>query len=87
MFHIHGVNYSIDQSSDVAVLMRLQNPYHSDHKLFVCAGIGEYGTSGAAYSLFKNWRILYKRFGAKANFVLIIKVNVNSDESARVIRE
>ena len=67
--------------------MRLQNPYHSDHKLFVCAGIGEWGTSGAAYYLFKNWRKLYKRFGAKTNFVLIIKVDNNSDESAREIRE
>jgi hypothetical protein len=71
----------------VGVLMRLQNPYHPNHKLFVCAGIGEWGTSGAAYYLFKNWRKLYKRFGSKTNFALIIKVNINSDESAREIRE
>lgn len=86
-FTIRGDNYSNDQSGDVGVLMRLQNPYHPNHKLFVCAGIGEWGTSGAAYYLFKNWRKLYKRFGSKTNFALIIKVNINSDESAREIRE
>lgn len=86
-FTIRGESYSIDTSGDVGILMRLQNPYHSDHKLFVCAGIGEWGTSGASYYLFKNWRQLYRRFGSKTNFALIIKVDFNSDESAREIRE
>lgn len=86
-FNIRSDNYSIDSTGDIGILMRLQNPYHSDHKLFVCAGIGEWGTSGAAYYLFKNWRQLHKRFGSKTNFALIIKVDFNSDESAREIRE
>jgi hypothetical protein len=86
-FNIRGDNYTIDDSGDVGVLMRLQNPYHNSHKLFICAGIGEWGTSGAAYYLFKNWRQLNKRFGSKTNFVLVIKVDFYSDESAREIRE
>lgn len=86
-FNIRGDNYSIDQNGDVGILLRLKNPYHDEHKLFVCAGIGEWGTSGAAYYLFKNWRRLHKRFGSKTNFALIIKVDFNSDESAREIRE
>lgn len=86
-FDILGEKYSIDQNGDIGVIMRINNPYHPDYKLFVCAGIGEWGTSGSAYYLFKNWRKLHKRFGSKSKFVLVIKVNFNSDESAREIRE
>lgn len=86
-FNFNGVSYSINQNGDVGILMRLNNPYHDGYKLFVCAGIGEWGTSGAAYYLFKNWRRLHKRFGSKTNFVLAIQVDFNSDESARVIGE
>ena len=86
-FNILGDKYSIDQSRDVGILMRLKNPYHKEHQLFVCAGIGEWGTSGAAYYLFKNWRRLHKRFGSNSNFALIISVVFNSDETAREIRE
>jgi hypothetical protein len=86
-FNINGLHYSIDQNGDVGVLFRLNNPYHQGDKLFICAGIGEWGTSGAAYYMFKNWRNLYKRFGSKKNFVLVLQVDRNSDESAREIRE
>lgn len=86
-FNIAGEKYSINQTEDVGILLRLKNPYHSEDKLFICAGIGEWGTSGSAYYLFKNWRKLYKRFGSNNNFALILKVRINSDESAREIRE
>jgi hypothetical protein len=86
-FNITGERYSVDQTGDLGILMRLRNPFHEGYTLFICAGIGEWGTSGSAYYLFKNWRKLYKRFGQKDNFSLILRVNVNSDESAREIRE
>lgn len=86
-FNVNGTQYSLDQSGDVGILMRLKNPYHVEHNLFVCAGLGEWGTSGAAYYLFKNWQNLHKRFGSKTNFALVLKVDLNSDESAREIRE
>src|SRR6266496_5140649 len=79
-FEIDGQRYSIQGNMDAAVLMGLQNPWHRDHKLFVCAGLGEWGTSGAAYYLFKNWRQLHNKFGAQKNFVLMLRVNINSDE-------
>jgi hypothetical protein len=86
-FTIRGEKYSIDQNNDVGILMRIKNPYHENCNLFVCAGIGEWGTSGASFYLFNNWRKLYTRFGARTNFALVIKVDENSDESAREIRE
>lgn len=86
-FTINGTSYSISQHGDIGILFRLKNPYHNEDKLFICAGIGEWGTSGSAYYLFKNWKALYRRFGEKTNFVLILHVDINSDESAREIRE
>lgn len=86
-FNINGLQYSINQNEDVGILFRLKNPYHKDDKLFICAGLGEWGTSGAAYYLFKNWRNLYKRFGSRTNFILVLQVDINADESAREIRE
>jgi|ERR1035437_7098448 hypothetical protein len=86
-FNIAGEKYTIDNTGDAGILLRLRNPYHPGDKLFICAGIGEWGTSGSAYYLFKNWRKLYKRFGADTNFALILRVLIISDESAREIRE
>jgi hypothetical protein len=86
-FTIDGTSYSINQNGDIGILFRLKNPYHKEDKLFICAGIGEWGTSGSAYYLFKNWKNLYRRFGSKTNFVLVLQVDINSDESAREIRE
>ena len=66
---------------DYGLLLRLRNPHHSEHWLFVCAGLGEWGTSGSAYFLFDRWRSLYKRH-ADAEFLKIIAVQRGSDESA-----
>lgn len=66
------------------ILLRLRNPRHPEHYLFICAGQGEWGTSGAAYYLLHNWKLLYKRHKRK-NFCKIIEVDIGSDESAREI--
>ncbi len=57
----------------------------SEHYLFICAGLGEWGTSGATYFLFDRWNELNKRFKKRKNFCLIIEVDVGSDESASEI--
>jgi hypothetical protein len=84
-FIVNGQQFSIVNRADRAILARLVNPYHKEHFLFVCAGLGEWGTSGSAFFLFDRWKELHKRFKKKKNFCLIIEVNVDSDESAREI--
>lgn len=80
-FHMNGQNY-IPQQSDRAVLMRMKNPRSDKNYLFVCAGFSEWGTSGAIWYLFRNWRSLHKRFKKKDNFCLMLEVQSGSDESA-----
>jgi len=48
------------------------------------AGLGEWGTSGAAWFLARNWRIIEKKFG-KNPFGLVIKVKGQSDELAQLV--
>ena len=86
-FTVMGDEYTINQEGDVGIILRMKNPYDTEHKLFVCAGIGEWGTSGAAYYLFKNWKKFYKEYKEHENFVCLVRVKVNSDESARLIKK
>jgi hypothetical protein len=69
---------------DYGVLLKLKNPYNQEHFLFVCAGLGEWGTSGSAYYLFEKWKQLYKRHKGR-DFCKIIEVDIGSDESGREV--
>lgn len=83
-FNLRGRSFSITQRTDYGILLRIRNPRHPEHYLFICAGLGEWGTSGSAYYLFDRWKELYKKHKQR-DFCEIIEVNSGSDESARVI--
>ena len=83
-FNIGGGSYSIGGSEDHGILLRIRNPRHSENYLFICAGIGEWGTSGSAYYLFDKWRQLYKKHKQR-DFCEVIEVDLGSDESARSV--
>jgi hypothetical protein len=69
---------------DCAVLMRIRNDRFPEHFLFVCAGLGEWGSSGASWFLATHWENLYKEF-KNDNFALILEVDVRSDTSTKRI--
>jgi hypothetical protein len=77
-------SFSIAGRKDYGILLRMKNPYHKDHLLFVCAGFGEWGTTGAAYHLLTRWKQIYKKY-KRDEFCLIIEVDIGSDESAREV--
>ncbi|MCH8300178.1 MAG: hypothetical protein IIC39_06520, partial [Candidatus Marinimicrobia bacterium] len=90
-WEVDGTRYpfQINQDNvhlDSGIIARLENPYHKEHYLYVCAGLGEWGTTGAAYYLFRNWEKLYKRFKKNKNFCLVLEVEVGSDQTAREVR-
>ena len=78
---MNGQDYALN-NKDRAVLMRLKNPRSPGNYLFVIAGFTEWGSTGAAWYLFRHWRDLHRRFKAGTNFCLILAVEINSDESA-----
>jgi hypothetical protein len=74
-------NINEPPNTDYGILLRMRNPKKEGCYLFVCAGMGEWGSSGAAYYLFSNWEDIYKKCKDK-EFIKIIKVEGGSDESA-----
>jgi hypothetical protein len=86
-FKITGQTFKLEPNGkDIAIISRLRNPHSKGDYIYVCAGLGEWGTSGAIYYLFKYWNKLHKKY-KKDNFCLVVQVDVKSDETARVIRE
>lgn len=69
---------------DCAVLMRIRNERFPEQFLFVCAGLGEWGTSGASWFLATHWENLYKEF-KNDDFALILEVDLGSDTSTKRI--
>lgn len=69
---------------DIGVVIRLKNNRFPDKFLFVCAGLGEWGTSGASWYLANYWEKLHKEFGDQ-EFAIIVEVGLRSDSSAKRI--
>jgi hypothetical protein len=69
------------ERKDLAIIMRIRNERFPNHYFCVCAGLGEWGTSGATYYLATHWDQLYKEFKTD-NFAILVEVDVGSDTSA-----
>lgn len=68
---------------DLGLVLKISNQRFPGHYFYVCAGIGEWGTSGAAWYLANRWRELDD---VGEEFGEIVQVEIGSDESARRVR-
>lgn len=66
---------------DYGMVLKIPNLRFPGHFFFVCAGLGEWGTSGAAWFLSSKWRNLHSEFCNA--FGVVVEVAIGSDESAR----
>jgi hypothetical protein len=80
----NGKKFAVDDRNDKGYILKLKNPFFKDYSLFICSGLGEWGTSGAAFYLTKHWLKINQAFGDD-NFVIIVSVNPGADESAKQI--
>ncbi len=96
LLHLKGAGfYSHDASiqelqtrnpvKDKGLIQKVYNPGFPGHYYLVCAGLGEWGTSGAAWYLARHWRALNKRF-ASSEFAVVVEVTPGADESAAEVR-
>jgi hypothetical protein len=67
---------------DHGIILKLHNKRFPGQYFFVCAGIGEWGTSGAAWFLATHWKVL-DSLGEE--FGCVVEVEIGSDQSARFI--
>lgn len=70
-------------AKDYGIIVKLPNLRFPGSFFFVCAGLGDWGTSGAAWYLASNWTNLRSRF--REAFGVVVEVDIGSDESARVV--
>lgn len=85
---------TLENGYDYGLILRI-NPAQFTNKVWiVCAGIGEWGTSGAAWYLANKWEELLRRnrswynplnFGKIKNFAAIIRIRPPYDNSAELI--
>ena len=61
------------------------NPTHNPNRTWLCcAGIGEWGTSGAGWWLSKYWKRISKQAGNRP-FAIITRTRVGSDDSTELL--
>jgi hypothetical protein len=65
---------------DYGIVLKIPNLRFPGQFFFVCAGLGEWGTSGASWYLATKWRDLQSEFGDA--FGVVVEVEIGSDESA-----
>ncbi len=70
------------QGKDLGIVLKIPNSRFSGHYFFVCAGLGDWGTSGAAWYLARNWRRLP---WSRSGFGAVVEVDQLSDTSVREI--
>lgn len=66
---------------DYGMILKIPNLRFPGKFFFVCAGLGESGTSGASWYLATKWRGLLAEF--KGAFGIVVEVDLGSDQSAR----
>lgn len=73
-----------ERSFDYGLILKLYPTQFPNRVWIVCAGIGEWGTSGAAWYLAHKWKEIY-HYSKQKPFAIIVRVRPNQDESAEPI--
>ncbi|MCB2200261.1 hypothetical protein KQI63_12705 [bacterium] len=76
--------YYISDNKDKGVIIKTRNPFYKDKFVILCAGLGCYGTSGAAYYLYKHWKHLYSKYKGD-EFAVVLETHIGADETAKII--
>lgn len=69
---------------DYGIILKIHPKQFPEKTWFACAGLDEWGTSGAAWYLAKKWKELYK-FAKNSPFAVIVRVRKGQDESAEIV--
>jgi hypothetical protein len=74
----------VRKGCDYGVILKIHPEQFPKRTWIVCAGIGEWGTSGSAWFLAHKWRDLAKDLKNSDQFACVIEVTPGQDESAIV---
>jgi hypothetical protein len=71
------------ESRDYGIILKIHPSQFPERTWICCAGIGEWGTSGAAWFLANRWKEIAKDIRKDESFVCVVEVTPQQDESAR----
>lgn len=69
---------------DYGIIIKISPFANSQRTWICCAGFGEWGTSGAAWWISRNWKTIHRRAKSKP-FACITRTRVRSDDSTRMV--
>jgi len=73
---------NVREGYDYGVILKIHPEQFPQRTWIVCAGVGEWGTSGSAWFLAHNWGSLAKKLKDSDQFACVIEVRPGQDESA-----
>lgn len=74
---------ALTNQNDYGLILKINPKQFTTPRVWImCAGFGEWGTSGAAYYLAHKWEEIYKWAG-DSGFAIIVNVRNGQDESAK----
>jgi hypothetical protein len=73
-----------DQNFDYGLILKVHPKQFHDRVWIMCAGFGEWGTSGAAWYLANRWAEIRKQVKDRA-FAVVVRVRPQQDQSAECI--
>jgi hypothetical protein len=71
---------------DYAFIIKTHPKSNPERTWLCCAGVGEWGTSGAAWYLARKWKDVHK-WAKKNPFAIITKTTIKSDETTVVVHK
>ncbi len=74
----------VDRNYDYGMIVKVSPAQFPLRTWFVCAGLGEWGTSGAAYFLANKWKSIHSQAG-EGSFGAVVKVTPYEDQTAQLI--
>lgn len=86
--------FTCSREADHGFILRIRPPEFTDRSWIVCAGLGEWGSSGSAWFIAHKWQELIKRINPVAyysvvmhipDFMAMIRVLPGQDQSARIV--
>lgn len=73
-----------EQGFDYGLILKIHPSQFPKRVWLVCAGIGEWGTSGAAWYLAHKWKEIHD-YSKQSPFAIIVRVKPKQDESAEPV--
>ncbi len=74
------------EDTDCGVIIKIHPQNNHERTWLCCAGVGEWGTSGAAWFLSRKWKDIHKWAKSKS-FAIVTRTNTGSDETTQLFRK